>query len=74
MAKPTSRATAVALIDLAHLGARAGALVQGPAPLIAALVRDGAADDSEGAVSHAKAQNAALVKVAGPASDPAAEV
>lgn len=54
----------VALIDLPHLKAPAGTLVQGPAPSVAALLSVGAVDDSKDAVAYAKAQKAPQVAMA----------
>jgi hypothetical protein len=63
MAKKDTSATAVALIDLHHLSAPAGSILQGPAAEVASLVSVGAADEGKEALAHAKAQGAAVVKI-----------
>lgn len=64
MAKTANTVLCVALIDLPHLKAPAGALVQGPLPAVAALLSVGAVDDSKEAVAYAKAQKAPQVAMA----------
>jgi hypothetical protein len=61
MAKKDTSKLAVALIDLRHLSAPAGAILQGSALAIDALVAAGAADDAKGAITYAKAQHAPVV-------------